>query len=224
MKESKVLVVNLTAAVTELCRHLVLSGINLEIVTDTTLIDSTHADSDFLFNAATDCGKMKSEVIAEKLRLMNPFASITTTAEGTSIATLMEAGKYSALVSGFSTFKESIELNTLSRAKEIPFYTLNTSGLYGFFYCDVGSELTFTHHKKATDTDEQFTIKESKTMSQWLNDFTNETPFKWRPKAINKSDKYLLLAILSQYVKEASPPDSTLEGSLSLLIQRKALP
>jgi len=102
MKESKVLVVNLIGAVTELCRHLVLSGINLEIVSETKIVDSTHAESDFLFNSSTDCGKRKSDVIAEKLRLMNPFAIITTTNETPSTA--FEVGKYSAVVSGFNTF------------------------------------------------------------------------------------------------------------------------
>ena len=79
MKESKVLVVNLIGSVTELCRHLVLSGINLEIVNEASLIDTSHFESDFLFCSATDFEKKKSDVIAEKLRLMNPFASITTT-------------------------------------------------------------------------------------------------------------------------------------------------
>ena len=57
MKESKVLVVNLTGAVSELIRHLVLSGINLEIVNDGKLVESHHAQEEFLIDALTDCGK-----------------------------------------------------------------------------------------------------------------------------------------------------------------------
>ena len=57
MKESKVLVVNLTGAVTELIRHLVLSGINLEIVNDGKLVEPHHAQEEFLIDALTDCGK-----------------------------------------------------------------------------------------------------------------------------------------------------------------------
>jgi hypothetical protein len=56
MKESKVLVINLTAAATELCRHLVLSGINLELVNDGAIVEPHHAQEDFLIEAATDCG------------------------------------------------------------------------------------------------------------------------------------------------------------------------
>ena len=43
MKESKVLVINLIGAATELCRHLVLSGINLELVNDGVVVEAHHA-------------------------------------------------------------------------------------------------------------------------------------------------------------------------------------
>jgi molybdopterin/thiamine biosynthesis adenylyltransferase len=57
MKESKVLVINLTGAVTELIRHLVLSGINLEIVNDGKVVEAHNAEEDFLIDAQTDLGK-----------------------------------------------------------------------------------------------------------------------------------------------------------------------
>ena len=57
MKESKVLVVNLTGAITELIRHLVLSGINLEIVNDGKVVEAHHSDQEFLIDAQTDCGQ-----------------------------------------------------------------------------------------------------------------------------------------------------------------------
>ena len=58
MKESKVMVVNLSNVCTELCRHLVLSGINLELVDDSdTLLEEHHVQSDFLFTS-DDIGKL----------------------------------------------------------------------------------------------------------------------------------------------------------------------
>jgi molybdopterin/thiamine biosynthesis adenylyltransferase len=57
MKESKVLVINLTGSVTELIRHLVLSGINLEIVNDGKVVEAHNAEEDFLIDAQTDLGK-----------------------------------------------------------------------------------------------------------------------------------------------------------------------
>jgi molybdopterin/thiamine biosynthesis adenylyltransferase len=57
MKESKVLVINMTGALSELCRHLVLSGINLELVSDGVLVEPHHSQEDFMIDAALDCGK-----------------------------------------------------------------------------------------------------------------------------------------------------------------------
>ena len=58
MKESKVLALNLTGTVTELCRHLVLSGINLELVDDSSKVGEESSSMDFLFIAETDIGKL----------------------------------------------------------------------------------------------------------------------------------------------------------------------
>ncbi len=57
MKDSRVLVLNMNGAVTELCRHLVLSGINLELADDQILVESSMAQSEFLISPDTDEGK-----------------------------------------------------------------------------------------------------------------------------------------------------------------------
>ena len=51
MKNSLVLIVNLTPTCTELARHLVLSGINIRLIDEARkMIDSSDIESDFLFN------------------------------------------------------------------------------------------------------------------------------------------------------------------------------
>ncbi len=52
MKESRVLIINLNNACTELARHLVLSGINLNLVDASAdlLVEAHHVESDFLFS------------------------------------------------------------------------------------------------------------------------------------------------------------------------------
>jgi hypothetical protein len=41
------------------------------------IIEKDHASEDFLFDAQTDCGKKRSDVVAEKLMAMNPFVTIS---------------------------------------------------------------------------------------------------------------------------------------------------
>jgi len=59
MKESRVLAINLTGPVTELCRHLVLSGINLELI-DNETVQAEAAEADFLLRTDFDIGKLVS--------------------------------------------------------------------------------------------------------------------------------------------------------------------
>lgn len=93
---------------------------------------------------------------------MNPFASVTQSTL-TNFEEHLSNTKYSAVVYGFRSFKEAIELNNSCRNFNIPFYLLNSSGLFGFFFIDVGKDLTFMYHKKSTEMDETHTITNSKT-------------------------------------------------------------
>jgi hypothetical protein len=82
----------------------------------------------------------------------------------------------------------------------IPFYMLNASGLSGFFFIDVGRELTYSTHLKATDTEETYTVKESKSFHSYMSQFTDGSKLTWNKRVVNKSDKYLTLAIASLYI------------------------
>ena len=76
MKESKVLIIGLSNCATELARHLVLSGINIELLTfSKSEVGPTDYERDFLFEP-TDAGKTKGDVVVAKLSEMNPFAKI----------------------------------------------------------------------------------------------------------------------------------------------------
>ena len=60
MKNSLALVINLTPTCTELARHLVLSGINIQLIDDCKkVIDQDDIESDFLFSAG-DLGRKVS--------------------------------------------------------------------------------------------------------------------------------------------------------------------
>lgn len=98
MKEARVLLISLTPTCTELCRHLVLSGINVKLVDSAMVAEGDH-ENDFLINQQ-DVGRSKAELIAAKLAEMNPFATIEFAREFDRAA----EGKFSAVVCGFSTW------------------------------------------------------------------------------------------------------------------------
>ena len=77
MKESKVLVLGLTNCCTELSRHLILSGINLDLVSlqKDELVSQEGYQDEFLVSQE-DAGKVKGAVIVQKLSEMNPFSKV----------------------------------------------------------------------------------------------------------------------------------------------------
>lgn len=79
---------------------------------------------------------------------------------------------------------------------------VNSSGLFGFFFIDVGKELTFTTHRKATDSEETYTITESKTFSSYMSQFTDASKLPWNRRLVNKNDKYLTLTLASLFIQE----------------------
>ncbi len=98
---------------------------------------------------------------------MNPFAHIQV-CKVDNLEETLGATRYSAVIYGFRSFKEALNISNACRKQNIPFYLLNTSGLFGFFFIDVGSDLTFTYHKKATESEETQTIRDSRTLEQYF--------------------------------------------------------
>ena len=123
------------------------------------------------------------------------------------------------MIYGFRSFKEAVLLNKSCRHHSIPFYVLNTSGLFGFFYIDIGKELTFMHHRKTTDTEETHTIRDSKTLEEYFGRFADESKLTWNKRLICRNDKFVTLALAHQYLQEFG-----FDISLPQLIETKGLP
>lgn len=91
-------------------------------------------------------------VARDKLSEMNPFINVTILQKTINIHGFEDNSEcvlnenYSAIVYGFRNFSEAFKLNQIARKNNgIPFYCLNSSGLFGFFYADLGPELIFRY-------------------------------------------------------------------------------
>lgn len=181
MKESQILVIGLTNCCTELARHLTLSGINVQLVSNqkNLLVQDGDFMDEFLV-AQEDVGKKKGEVIVSKLAEMNPFCKVEFSEVG-NIRAMIEANKkISAIVYGLTgqNLKDAIEMNNVAREHGLPFYCLNSSGLSAFIFADLGlDKFEFQYKKKDAEGNETQMIsdvKGSKTLEQYFKDFENK--------------------------------------------------
>lgn len=73
---------------------------------------------------------------------MNPFAKVEFTQdlnlEKLLNDQLVQISEFSAIAYCQRTFREAIQINVSARKFNVPFYCLNSSGLYGYFFIDVG--------------------------------------------------------------------------------------
>eukprot|EP00347_Sterkiella_histriomuscorum_P008263 403345750 len=232
LKDALVLLVNMSSVVTECARHLTLSGINLHLVDKTQQFVEEHdTQSDFLFSHS-DIGKLRVQVVAEKLREMNPFVKITfetklnqsdllkdgflCLVQNSSPSHQLQQKSFSAVIQGFSSFQDAETMNNYCRDSTIPFYVLNSSGLNGFFFADLGKSFEFSYRRgqKDAQTDQSEIVQSSLSLQSFLQSFaSSEEKIQWNRRQSKNTQKFAFLAFLAQALKEKHLNSTTLTTS-----------
>jgi ubiquitin-like 1-activating enzyme E1 A len=127
LNNSKVLLINLNCAITELGKNLILSGISLYLFDNNKTISQEDVNSNFFLNV-NDCDKDRAIVICERLSGLNSYISVKV------IDNIDNFSDYNCVCLGFSSFKNMKSYEENFNKKHIVFYCINTSGMYAFFY------------------------------------------------------------------------------------------
>ncbi|QPG75136.1 hypothetical protein FOA43_002480 [Brettanomyces nanus] len=138
VRNSHILVINLTSVGVEVCKNLVLGGIgSLTIVDGSKVIDQDLNVNFFLDE--TQVGQFKLEACKSRIRDLNPRVELDTeTRDWTSIVNLEEfITRFSLVVATGVCESEIVRLNGLTRRLGIPFYCSGTHGLYGYIFADL---------------------------------------------------------------------------------------
>ena len=126
LNKNKILLINLTSCVTELARILILAGFNIYLY-DKEIINENDINNNLLLNE-NDIGKIRMEAIYNYLMPLSATVSITKIYDYTTVK------DYRIAIVGFNDFISLIEYEEYFNRKDILFFSLNSSGLYAFFY------------------------------------------------------------------------------------------
>ena len=126
---SKILLVNLNATITELAKKLILKGFNIYLY-DKGFITEKDITTNFYLNES-DLGKERAKIILERLNHLSAVVSISII-EDISIAKDI---KFACV--GFRNFTELANYEEYFTRKEVIYYCINTSGIYGFYYNNI---------------------------------------------------------------------------------------
>ena len=126
LNKNKILLINLTSCVTELARILILAGFNIYLY-DKEIINQNDINNNLLLNE-NDIGKIRMEAIYNYLMPLSATVTITKIYDYTIVK------DYRIAIVGFNDFISLIEYEEYFNRKDILFFSLNSSGLYAFFY------------------------------------------------------------------------------------------
>lgn len=126
---SKILIINLNTAMTELTKKLIQKGFNIYLY-DKAKITHTDITTNYYLNE-NDLGKDRAKTILERLNHLSAVVSITI------IDDIAMAKDINFGCLGFRNFTELANYEEYFTRKNIIYYCVNTSGIYGFYYNNI---------------------------------------------------------------------------------------
>lgn len=162
IQNSRILILGLSGMMPEVCKNLVLAGMNV-VVQDERIVDQHNLMSNFLLRSE-DCGSSVDMASLPKLQLLNFFSKIETlrstsfTANTLSQYTLVLLDNTYLNHLGYpaQSTEQTIlaQLNDACRAAKVPFFYCSTVGDVGMFISDLGDEYKYIATKSNGDKNE----------------------------------------------------------------------
>jgi len=138
LRNSKILLINLTSVGVEICKNLMLAGVgSLTIVDGSEVLDQDLASNFFLSSSQT--GKPKLDSCKGWISDLNRRVQLDiVTKDWKKLSNLIAfISKFSLTIATGVNKEEIIRLNDITRKLHIPFYCTSTHGLYGFIFADL---------------------------------------------------------------------------------------
>lgn len=117
----------------EICKNIVLSGVNTLAVQDTRIVTKEHLATTFLIRNST--GKSFSDTAVPNLQILNPLVDVKSVSED---LTQENIHNYTVVCVTDSNSVEYTRINELCRANNVIFLASNTWGMTGFMFQDCG--------------------------------------------------------------------------------------
>lgn len=134
MRESKILIVGMTALAAELCKNIVLAGLNV-VILDDHVVQRPDVEA-HLFLRMIDIGKPRAAASLQRLQELNPFASVKICNANTT----MDA----AFIKNFHVVcmldrpeAEQIKINEICHSEGVAFFAADCFGLHASFFIDL---------------------------------------------------------------------------------------
>jgi len=133
LRSANVFVKGVGALGAEICKNIVLSGVNSLAVQDSRIVTKENMASTFLIRNST--GQSFADTAVPNLQILNPLVDVTSISED---LTQDNIHNYTVVCVTDSDSAEYTRINELCRANNVIFLASNTWGMTGFMFQDCG--------------------------------------------------------------------------------------
>ncbi|KAJ3148850.1 SUMO-activating enzyme subunit 1 [Geranomyces variabilis] len=161
MRQSQILVVNVTALSNEICKNLALAGVGGLTIIDTGIVNEGDVDVQFLLRE-TDIGTNMAEAVVPRIQKLNPRVQVCALSidvhkqpreffDNFDVVCCCNVGRYGM-----------IRINDICRELGKKFYAVDTTGNIGYIFCDLNKH-KFVESRKSSEKRDAVTLTFQKT-------------------------------------------------------------
>eukprot|EP01128_Nolandella_sp_AFSM9_P010263 TRINITY_DN7056_c0_g1_i1.p1 TRINITY_DN7056_c0_g1~~TRINITY_DN7056_c0_g1_i1.p1 ORF type:complete len:313 (+),score=73.16 TRINITY_DN7056_c0_g1_i1:30-968(+) len=140
LRESRVLLFGFTATMGEVCKNLVLSGVNTVTIADTQVCSARDLGS-HLFLDESSLGKNRALASKARVSLLNPHVKLVFS---DSPIESVDYSLYDVVVLSGQSFSTSIKVNQRARETNTLFFIVDSFGYFGYTFQDLGDNFSYT--------------------------------------------------------------------------------
>lgn len=136
LTEAKVIINGFNGACLELCKNLVLAGVNTVNLVSDSIINIEDLATNY-YATTNDIGKKSTDVIVSRISELNPYVTVESVSN-------YDIKSYDTYILCNHDRKQAISINKLCRENNVKFIWMNYYGLFSNIFCDFGNEFTVT--------------------------------------------------------------------------------
>ena len=137
LRKAKILIVGLSGVGNEICKNILLAGIQHLTMLDDTIL--TKEDCLLQFLAPHDCvGKNKAEASLARAQELNPMVDIVIDTENISTKDESFFGKFDIVCMTGCSSDTEVKVNNICHRLGVKYLSANVFGYYGYMFADLG--------------------------------------------------------------------------------------
>jgi len=156
---AKILVCGLSGISSEVCKNLILSGVEAVTIVDDSLVVEADLASNF-FITAEDIGSNRAEAALGRLRALNPHVRVEASSEDPHSLSEAVIQRHDVVCASSCSLSALIRTNDLARKMQKPFFGFGSFGRAAFVFVDL-----LDHHYSETQTKDGQSTTAQKVMS-----------------------------------------------------------